>query len=124
MTSSKKEGEAFTSITGVSTNNFCWEVDLESPVQEVSDDNSWCTIGKKVIPTITLTIDLKIPQTISIALVLKRFFHSSKMLCMPLDGTHALLSGLDYGHLVHQSLQTKPSTAHCYLDVAGHRIRH
>ena len=56
MTSSKKVGEAYTSITGVSTNNFCWEVDLESPVQEVSDDNSWCTIGKKVIPTITLTI--------------------------------------------------------------------
>ena len=56
MTSSKKIGEAYTSVTGVSTNNFCWEVDLESPAQEVRDEKFWCTIGKKIIPTPILTI--------------------------------------------------------------------
>ena len=58
MTSSKQMGEAgITFVTEVPTNNFCWEVDLESPAQEVPDDNSWCTIGKKIIiPTPTFMI--------------------------------------------------------------------
>ena len=33
-------------VTEVSTYNSCWEVYLESPVQEVPGDISWCTIGK------------------------------------------------------------------------------
>ena len=31
-----------TSLTEVPTNNFCWEVDLESSAQEVPGDSSWC----------------------------------------------------------------------------------
>ena len=58
MTSSKQMGEAgSTFVTEVPTNNFCWEVDLESPAQELPGDSSWCTIGKKIIiPTLILTI--------------------------------------------------------------------
>ena len=58
MRTSSKQMEAIgsASVTEVSRHNFCWEVDLESPVQEVSYDSSWCTIGKKIIPTLILTI--------------------------------------------------------------------
>ena len=59
MPSSKKMGEdGSIFVTEVSRHNFCWEVDLESPAQEVRDEKFWCTIGKKVIPTLSLTICL------------------------------------------------------------------